>query len=173
MDLNIRIHRKAASFQYMRWPERPPAWDNNDGNNSLDRFELFLEGDVILSCPVQTVANLAGISVAVHASDTIAAGEFFIRAFVHPRLYKCRPHGIVGARTLKGDLIGADSTTDTNKLRWLVHDWKNYSNVETRVAWSAGCFVLPIKALELFNQTIITHGVKKGQLVPCSLIEEA
>ena len=173
MKNSVRIRRKYASFQYRRWPERPPAWGNNDCNNLQDIFEVFRGEEMVLSFPVQTVANLAGLNVNVRAGDTIAPGEFFIRAFVEPRLYKCRPHGIVGAKTIGGDFIGDDSTTDTNKLRWLIHDQKNFSGAVTRVAWSAGCFVLPVVDLELFNLELTFNGIRDGDIIPCTLIEEA
>ncbi len=66
-----------------------------------------------------------------------------------------------------------DSTTATNKSRWLVHDRKDHIGVDTRVCWSAGCVVFQDNsALEAFNLLCATSGLKPGDLIPAELFEE-
>jgi hypothetical protein len=181
--LSIKIIRKKISYAYQRDPSKGFDWHNNDANNSLDDFWVFDDIHRIMVCSVQTVSNAEGLIDGVHFYDTIKPGRFFLRAFVDPRAFKCQPHGIVGARTLHGDLIVAslgknglpdddDSTTATNKSRWLMHDLKNHDGVDTRVAWSAGCIVVPDRDLDSFNTLLSGHGVKKFDLIPVDLLDE-
>jgi len=172
--LNIRIFRKFISLSYRRDPPGPDAWHTQDANNSLDVFEFLDDDKVLMTSAAQTVANAEGLIDGVHEYDTIAPGEFSICAYVEQREFKCFPHGIVGAITKRGEPILADSTTLTNKSRWLVHDWKNHTDppVDTRVAWSAGCIVLPDEGLTQFNKLLDDNGVLPGILIPTELFEE-
>jgi hypothetical protein len=184
--LKYKIFRKAASLNFKRDPSAPNDWHNNDGVNSQDILELCDDDEVIFSCPSQTVSNAEGLIKGAHEYDTIAPGKFFIRAFVDPRAFKCQPHGIVGATTKHGDLIRSDvdkhgkptekdSTTGSNLSRWLVHDWKDHNNPpkDTRVAWSAGCFVEPDADLVRLNTILLARGVKPYALIPAELFEES
>jgi hypothetical protein len=184
--LKICVYRYCASLAYQRDPAKGNDWHNNDGNNSLDLFTLkdADSGATLFTCHVQTVANAEGLIAGVHAYDTIAPGPFQMRAFVEPRLFICQPHGIVNTKTMHGDLIIAeldakgrptvnDSTTARNKSRWLTHDWKDHSGKDTRVAWSAGCFVLPDEALSRYNAILTQRGVKPFDLIDGVLEEEA
>lgn len=182
--LHIHILRKKISHQYQRDPSKGFAWDNNDFNNSLDDFWVFDDDDKIMVCSVQTVANAEGLIAGVHHYDTLAPGSFFLRAFVDPRSFKCQPHGIIGATTIKGDAImksvdksgvptDDDSTTSNNKSRWLMHDLKNHLGVDTRVAWSAGCIVAHDPDLDSFNTLLLGHGVERFDLIPVELEEES
>jgi hypothetical protein len=173
--IKLEVFRYKASLQYKRYPERPAAWDNSDFHNSLDRFTLkdAESGVLLFECKAQTVANAQGLIDGVQFYDTIAAGPFRLRAFAEPRAFKCQPHGLCDCTTLRGDRIDIDSVTPTNKSRWLVHDWKNRHGVDTRVAWSAGCFVLPDAALERFGFILIAQGVQPGDFIDGILEEEA
>jgi hypothetical protein len=128
---------------------------------------------------VQTVANLEGLDPGVHIYDTIAPGPFKLRFRVDPRDFQCQPNGICNAVTLRGDVIGDDSCTATNKSRWLNHDWEfpkssgKPAGQDTRVAWSAGCFVQPDLELRQFNAALIAQGVKPGDLIDGILEMEA
>ena len=172
MALHIRIVRKLASLNYKRNPPALDAWHTNDANNSLDEFTLLDGETVLFHCHAQTVANMEGLDDGVHEYDTIAPGSFGLRAFVEPRAFKCQPHGIVYAKTKRGDVVRSDSTTKANASRWLVHDWKNHDGVDTRVAWSAGCFVLRDTDLEAFSSVLRLRGVKPGDVIPGDLFEE-
>jgi hypothetical protein len=171
MSLFIHISRCRLSLQYKRKPDAPSAWDNNDGNNSLDTFTLF-DGDTkLFACLAQTVANLEGLSDGVHFYDTVAPGSFQLVYQVDQRDYQCRPNGICNCKTLRGDVVGPDCTTATNKDRWLHHDWEfprssgKPAGQDTRVAWSAGCFVVPDLDLRKFNAILENVGVKPGDLI--------
>lgn len=183
--MNIRIIRKTASLNYLRNPDQPFDWHNNDMNNALDSLEVFDDqGNLELRCSVQTVANLEGLDPGVHFYDTIAPGKFSLRYSVDPRAFHCQPFGIVGATTKRGDYIRGDlddsgkptdkdSTTETNPSRWLMHDRKDHNGLDTRVAWSAGCIVHQDDAnLVAINKLCADAGMKPGDLIPCELFEE-
>jgi hypothetical protein len=168
--MKIKIMRKPESWAY-RHPG-PDPWHSQDANNSIDLFEVYSdEGLLIMRSVCQTVANAEGLLPGVHEYDTIMPGDFQIRAFVDPREFKCQPHGIVGATTKRGDRIDADSTTRTNKDRWLIHDWKNHGDppTDTRVAWSGGCIILKDADLDSFSTLLAGHFVAPGQLIEASL----
>ena len=171
MSLKIVIIRSRSSLQYLRHPDQPPAWGNNDGANSLDLFTLYSGESVLFSGRVQTVSNLEGLDAGVKFTDTITPGPFQLRFRVDPRDFQCNPNGICNTKTLAGDAIGEDSTTATNKSRWLNHDWEfprssgKPPGQDTRVAWSAGCFVQPDLDLLKFNSALFAEGVKPGDLV--------
>jgi hypothetical protein len=179
VSLRIIVQRSRLSLQPLRDPSKPPAWDNNDGNNSLDLLTLYSDETPLFSCHAQTVANLEGLDPGVHLVDTVAPGPFQLDFQVVPRLFQCKPNGICNAITLAGDRIGADCTTPTNKARWLLHDWEFPSDSgkpagqDTRVAWSAGCFVVADLDLRKFNFALITAGAKPGDLIDGILEMEA
>ena len=185
--LHIVITRQVHSLAYLRDPRAPNAWGNNDANNSLDQFALYLDGVAGCSAPLfvcraQTVANLEGLDAGsqtqfpAHFSDTILPGPFQLRAFVDPRNFWCHPHGICNVRTIHGDWIGEDSTTEKNKSRWLMHDWQklkpNPQGQDTRVAWSAGCIVVPTLELPKFSAALVEHGVHEGDLIDGEIVME-
>ena len=177
--LNIRIVRKKASLEYRRDPNAPFDWHNNDANNSLDQF-FVKDGDKILFiCPVQSVSNMEGLDPTVHFYDTIAPGDFYLKAFraeQYPTQHYGRIHGVVRATTLNGDVINDDSVTTTNSSPWLVHDWTkikpNNPNQDTRVAWSAGCLVITDYGLEKLGGFFDQYSIKAGALVPVRLTME-
>lgn len=172
--LKIIVTRKLASLSYLRDPRSGFDWHNNDANDSLDSFTLQDADteETLFSCRAQTVANLEGLDPGVHFYDTLAPGPFRLRAFVDPRAFKCQPHGIVGAVTKHGDQIGDDSTTPANKSRWLMHNWMDHNGADTRVAWSAGCIVVPDADLDRFNALLSERGVQAGELIEGMLFEE-
>lgn len=175
MNLKISVYRYRASLQFQSDPAKGNDWHNNDANNSLDLFTLKDEdsGVTLFTCHAQTVANAEGLIAGVHAYDTIAPGPFQLRAFVEPRAFRCQPHGLVNTRTMRGDAIGANSITKTNPSRWLVHDWQDHNGKDTRVAWSAGCFVLADADLLRLNGEFKARGVKPGDLIDGVLEEES
>ena len=184
--MKIRIIRKLKSLQYLRDSGAGFDWHNNDANNALDTLEVYDDaGNLELRCSVQTVANLEGLDPGVHFYDTLAPGKFQLRYGVDPRAFKCHPWGIVGATTKSGDRILAevdshgrptenDSTTATNKSRWLMHDRKDHNGNDTRVCWSAGCIVhQDDSTLEAINELAASSGLKPWDLVDVELFEEA
>lgn len=187
MSLLVAVRRKLASLQYLRDPAKPFAWDNNDANNSLDAFEIYEvnagapaqpRGSPIFSCRAQTVSNTEGIIKRTRHDRTIAPGTFDLRAFVAQRQFYGRIYGLCNARTIGGGWIGADSMIPGNDNRWLVHDWQKHRDTgpagrDTRVAWSAGCFVLPDHALEELGILFDHHGIAAGDLIPGILQEAA
>jgi hypothetical protein len=185
--LKISVYRCRASLEYQRDPNAGFDWHNSDHHNSLDTFSVLDDqtNQIIFSAKAQTVANAEGLIAGVHFYDTIAPGKFQLRAFVDPRAFKCQPHGIVNAITKRGEYILADppgngtpgeddSTTLTNQSRWLVHDWRNHANPpqDTRVAWSAGCFVIADADLDRLNILLHDKGVIPGDLIDGILQEE-
>lgn len=177
MSLHILVVRKKLSLQYLRNPSKPPDWGNNDANNSGDTWAL-LDGDTLLfSGPVQTVANLEGLDPGVKFTDTIAPGTFQLRYQVEQRDFQCQPNGLCLCRTMAGDWIDLNSVTPSNPSRWLNHDWEfprssgKPAGQDTRVAWSAGCFVQPDLDLRKCNAILAQRGVKPGDMIP-GVLEE-
>jgi hypothetical protein len=180
--LTIEVSRRKISHEYRRDPQKKFDWYNNDANNSLDLFRVLEDGRVIFSGPAQTIANMEGlkdaqgISYGARYLDSLASGSFRLRAFVEPRDFYGRIHGICDAETLGGDRIGNDSTTVTNKSRWLCHDWQKHPSAaaaghDTRVAWSGGCIVLPDSDLDSLGVLFDGHGVMAGDLIEGTLFE--
>lgn len=185
MPLRIHVIRDPKSLEYRRDPTKPFAWDNNDNNNSLDTFQVVdaIVPSVIFTSKVQTVSNMAGLDVPTAESprikfeDTVAPGSFQLKVGLDkldPRAFYGRINGICNTTTLAGDAIGADSTTATNKARWLNHDWQkhkpNSAGVDTRVAWSAGCFVMPDDKLAELGVLLEASGYKPGDLIDGDLV---
>jgi hypothetical protein len=181
--LTIRVTRDPKSLQYLKNPKKPFAWDNNDNNNSLDLFEILDAGKVIFSCKAQTVANMEGLDVptaespAIKFSNTIAPGPFRLKVGLDkldPRKFYGRINGICNTKTLAGDVIGDKSTTTKDPARWLNHDWQkhkpNPAGVDTRVAWSAGCFIVPDKDLEAEGAIFDKYGYKPGDFIDGVLV---
>lgn len=185
MSLLVVVSRKLASLAYLRDPSKPFDWGNNDANNSLDTFEVYQVnsgapsqpiGDPIFTSRCQTVSNTEGLIPGTRHDHTIAPGSFELQAFVAPRLFYGRIHGLRNCRTIAGDWIGADFVIPGNNNRWLVHDWQKHRDTggpgrDTRVAWSAGCFVLPDSDLAKLGELFDTRGVNAGDVIPGILQE--
>jgi hypothetical protein len=183
MSLVVAVRRRLVSLEYRRDPGKPADWGNNDANNSLDVFEVYEASDLsgisgvpIFTSRAQTVANMEGLEPDLHYDHTVAPGEFALRAFVNPRLFYGRIHGICNTRTIAGDWIGAESTIAGNLNRWLVHDWQKHRDKappreDTRVAWSAGCFVMPDHELEALGNLFDHQGIVPGTMIPGMLVE--
>lgn len=172
MNLSIIVIRKKKSYQYKRRQEDPDSWGNNDANNMLDEFTLWADEALLLSAKCQTVANIPG----GRWQDTIAPGPFQIRAFVEPRLFHGRIHGICHAYDLENEYVDSESVQENDKSRWLIHDTQkkkpNPPGEETRVAWSAGCFVLKPSDLEAFNTLLDAYKIQPGDLIDGELRDE-
>ena len=175
--MKFRVIRKKSSYDYKNVSTLNGDWDNQKKNNSLDRLQLLEDtGEVIFESISQTIANLETLDAGIHFIDSIAPGSFSIRLFVEQRDVWCEPHGIIRAKTLAGDTIGDDSTTATNKSRWLVHDWEKHRSTapkgaDTSVAWSAGCFVEPDAKLAELNTLLRARGYKPGDIIDGELVE--
>lgn len=190
--LFVSITRRKVSLDYRRRPPAADIWHTNDQNNSLDDFEIFeiaaggqFPAKPVFSCLAQTVSNTEGLIPGARFNSTIAPGKLGIRAFVDQRTFYGRIHGIVNATTMDGRTIGMDSVTKPGEDRWLVHDWQKHrlffdkdgthSNPpgdDTRVAWSAGCFVLADRDLAELGFIFDNAGIKPGEIVTGELREE-
>lgn len=176
--MNIQIHRDPRSYEYKRRGEgSSDAWDNNDSNNMLDTLELWHEGALLHSCPVQTVANIPG----GRYLNTIACGTFGVKIFVEPRAYRGRIHGIIDAIDLEGQHIDGRSIepvpgkdgAPVDFERWLVHDTQKHAPAPagsvTRVAWSAGCIIMGPMDLEVLAELFELHALEPGSIVAAYL----
>ncbi len=187
LSLIIVVRRQLKSLKYLRDPSKPFDWGNNDNNNSLDSFEVFdvntgagdqPRGSPIFSCRAQTVANTEGLIGDTKFTHTIAPGTFNLKAFVELRMFYGRIHGLCNCRTTGGDWISDRATIRGNEDRWLVHDWQKHRNSgppghDTRVAWSAGCFVIPDSDLEKLGTLFDKKGILPGNMIPGLLQEVA
>ena len=178
--MNFIIKRKKESYNYkLRGKDSADDWHNNDINNMLDTLELWHNGDLLHSCPVQTVANMPG----ARFLDTIKPGSFGIKLFVEQRAFRGRIHGIVNAVDFDGQVIDGRSIQPVagkdggpvNVERWLMHDTQKHAPAPvgevTRVAWSAGCFIMSPMDLEVVGHLCETHELKAGDVVPGELVE--
>ena len=109
--------------------------------------------------------------------DTVAPGSFTLKAFVPPRAFHGEIHAITQTRDIDGEWIDHDAMQITKNGfqngRWLVHDRYSFSlKADTNYAWSAGCFIMSSVDLKSFNAMLRTCGVKPGDLIPGSLIED-
>ena len=178
--LNILIIRDPDSLIYKRDPPADDPWHTNDNNNSLDKWLVKDDDHILFTCPCQSVSNMEGLDPSVHFYDTLAPGDFFVKAFrymQYPTVHYGRIHGVVGALTLNGDAINDDSITSNNSSPWLVHDWQktkpnNVRGQDTRVAWSAGCLVISDYGLDMTGTIFDKYGIKPGDKVPAKLIVE-
>lgn len=172
--VSVLVIRRRESYDYMRDPREPPAWGNNDHNNMMDLYLLFVDGVEAMRCLVQTVAN----HPEARFRDTIAPGQFGMRLFVEPRLFSGRIHGIVGARDLEGDWIDFSSVQPNDLARWLEHDTRKPKakptdaevTETTRVAWSAGCIVHHPNDLRRINEILTAAGATQGSVIPAELV---
>jgi hypothetical protein len=179
-DLFVRIFRNKLSYQYKRFPNRPDDWNNNDNNNTLDNFTLYYDEGRIFQAKVQTVANIPG----GRYFDTIAPGPFQIKCFVDPRLFYGRIHGICNAYDLDGQLINensietvvGDNGAPISLDRWLIHDTQSKKPKPpmtlTRVAWSAGCFIMSPSNLKAFNDILDAYKVLSNEIINGELLDE-
>lgn len=178
--MNLVIKRKKESYEYkLHGKDSPDDWHNNDVNNMLDTLELWHNGDLLHSNPVQTVANMPG----ARFLDTIKPGPFGVKLFVEQRAFRGKIHGIVNAVDFDGQTIDGRSIepikgkdgAPINIERWLVHDTQKHAPAPvgevTRVAWSAGCFIMGPMDLEVLAKLFETHGFKPGDIINGELIE--
>jgi len=179
MALSISITRLYSSLDFILDQAKAATFDNYRGHNMEDSFSI-LDGDkLVLAVKVQTVANMQDLEKGAAFLHTIEPGEFFIRAFVPQRQFYGDIHGIVGAKTMAGELIDYNSITATNPYRWLVHDTqkkREYPDgskfgpgIAVRSAWSDGCFIMTQASLTAVSAAFKKHGIKKDQLVPTIL----
>lgn len=189
--LNIRVVRDPRSLHPKRRPDKPDGWGNNDAANSLDSIEIYDGLARIFSCSAQTVANLPG----ARFKDTVAPGAFQLRAFVDPRSFYGRVHGICNTLDIEGQIIDTKSIqpypiaplgvagqngqtfAPCSEDRYLCHDtqrpWPASPNLITRVAWSAGCFVVEPVSLTHIGFIFDSRGIKAGDLIPGELVMKA
>ena len=169
--LHLHIIRYVESYDFKAEPDKPDSFSNNWKNNSLDDFILLNDDTELFKCKCQSVANycfgdmLPGDTVSY--GDSIAAGDFTVRCFVPPRKFHGQIHAITQTVDIDGQKIDHNAMQTTKggyqSGRWLIHDRFSFSKgADTIYAWSAGCFILSSKDLELFNQTLKAHGVQAG-----------
>lgn len=171
MNLFIKVFRRRISHQYKKDMTKKDEWFNNDFHNMMDLFCLFMEEERIFSAKCQTVANIPG----GRYMDTIAVGSFKIRLFVDPRSFYGRIHGICNCYDLEGQYIDSNSIEKNDFNRWLIHDTQSKKPKEammlTRVAWSAGCFVMSPSDLEAFGAIIDAFKMKSNEMIDGELLE--
>ena len=169
--LHLHIIRYVESYDFKAEPDKPDSFSNNWKNNSLDNFILLNDDTELFKCKCQSVANycfgdmLPGDTVSY--GDSIAAGDFTVRCFVPPRKFHGQIHAITQTVDIDGQKIDGNAMQTTKgghqTGRWLIDDRFSFSKgADTNYAWSAGCFILSSKDLELFNQTLKAHGVQAG-----------
>lgn len=187
-DYLVRIVRKAKSYQYKSNPRLPDSWDvgRNDQNNMLDDFIFFVGEARMLWVKCQSIANMPGARI----QDSLAPGPFKLKLFVgegpnaDPRLFYGRIHGIIDAFDLEGQWINGKSIQPVagkdgapiDVARTLVHDTQKHKpsppNVETRVAWSAGCVIMTPPNLAVFGVLLDDYKLRPGDVIPGELVEE-
>jgi len=163
--LFFRVTRKKTSLRPFDVPNMP------------DKLELFCDEALLFSAHVQTVVNMRSARFA----DTVAPGQLMIKAFVDPRLFHGRIHGICRTFDLEGQKINDNSVepiagkgpADTS--RWLVHDTQACKPAEPMTllakAWSAGCFVVCPSDLEAIGNILDAYKVMPGDMIPGELVE--
>ena len=171
MNLTVLVYRHKASYKFKRLPDEIDGWRNNDAQNMKDEISLWDGEQEIFFARCQTVANIPGGRV----EDTIAPGKFKLKLFVPQRAFHCRIHGIVDAYDIEGQYTDFESVQANDKNRWLVHDTQkvkpNPPGVRTRVAWSAGCFIMTPEKLEEFNMILESYKYKAGDIIEGELKE--
>lgn len=179
--LNIRLIRNLKSYDFRADINKPDSFENNWKNNSLDRLILRDDNANLCNFRCQSVANYCFGSqltaTTVAHGDTIAPGNFTLKAFVQPRSFHGEIHAITRTRDIDGEWIDHEAMqTARNGFqngRWLVHDRFSFKTGEdTRYAWSAGCFILSSDDLETFNSLLKMYEVKPGDLIPGLIIED-
>jgi hypothetical protein len=173
--MNILVKRSRLSYEYKRYKSRPGSWANNDYNNSLDTFQLFIEDKLAFEASCQSVANMEGLSPGCMFNHTIKPGPFAIKLFVDRRRFNCAIHGIIRAYDFNNEYIDDNSVTPSCKERMLVHDWQSLkpkpAGLDTRVAWSDGCIILKDEDLVTLNKFFRSSGLNKDDIVECELME--
>jgi hypothetical protein len=179
--INLRVERKLVSYDFKAEPGKPDSFGNNRKNNSLDGIAVFDGSLEPARFRCRTVANYCFGDQASASSlpwgDTVAPGSFTVRAFVPPRSFHGEIHAITRTRDLDGEWIDHEAMQTTRggfqNGRWLIHDRFSFkSGADTNYAWSAGCFILASADLRIFNDILRDHGVRPGDLIPGTLIEE-
>ena len=178
--INILVERTRRSYDFRADPNKPDSFENNWKNNSLDRIVIRDGEDALCQFRCQTVANycfgaMATASTVAHG-DTVAPGRFTVRAFVPPRNFHGEIHAITRARDIDGEWIDHEAMQTTENGfqngRWLIHDRFSFSaGADTNCAWSAGCFIMSSRDLETFNGLLRKLGIKPGDLIPGTLVE--
>jgi len=185
-ELFIRIIRKKLSYQYKNDMNTKDDWYVNDKNNMLDDFHFYVDEAVIFSAKVQTVANIPN----GRHTDTIIPGPFQIKCFIgegehaDPRNFYGRIHGIINTYDMDGQKISEGSTepipgkngAPEDFTRWLVHDLQKHKpnppNIDTRVAWSAGCFIMSTYNLKALGDILDAYKIIPGDIIGGELMEE-
>jgi hypothetical protein len=179
--INLRVERRRESYDFRADPRKPHSFENNWKNNSLDRLVIRDDNAPLAGFLCQTVANYCfgaqATASTVSWGDTIAPGEFTVRAFVPPRSFHGEIHAITRTRDLDGEWIDHAAMQTTRggfqNGRWLIHDRFSFNaGADTNYAWSAGCFIMSSAGLRRFNETLRAYGVNPGDLIPGTLIEE-
>jgi hypothetical protein len=179
--VNLRVERKRESYDFKADPRKPDSFENNWKNNSIDRLILRDDSVELARFPCQTVANYCFGAQATASSlpwgDTVAPGSFTVRAFVPPRSFHGEIHALTRTRDLDGEWIDHEAMQTTRggfqNGRWLIHDRFSFkTGADTACAWSAGCFILSSADLASFNKMLRARGVKPGDLIPGTLIED-
>lgn len=165
-NLSIIVKRKKSSYDLK--------------NNMKDEFILFHDNGLLFSAKCQSVANMSK----ARPGDTVAPGPFKLRAFVAPRSFRGRIHGICFAKDLEGQDIDGSSVEPeagngpVDYARWLVHDTQKLRTVKDSkdgdvypMAYSAGCFVMSPSDLEAFGEILDAYKVNPGELIDGELIE--
>jgi len=181
MDISILVRRKMRSYDYKRYPNEKDSWNNNNQNNMLDIFDVYHGEGLLYSVKCQTIANIPGGIF----MNTIAPGPFKIQAFVPPRAFYGRIHGICDTKTLSGDNINSssihpvmskDGRTNIDFARWLVHDTQKCKPDRPmqlcRAAWSAGCFILKPSDLEGLGSILEAYKLHFDDYINGELLEE-
>ena len=169
--LKLKIIRYGKSSHFKADKSKPDGFSNNWKNNSLDDFILSYGGTESFKCKSRNVVNYCfgeqrpGDTI-VHG-DTVRAGGFTLRCFVPPRNFHGEIHAITKTHDIDGQEIDRNAMQTTKdgfqNVRWLIHDrYSKKLGRDTNYAWSAGCFILSSKALEAFNTTLKSHGIKSG-----------
>ena len=163
--LFFRVTRKKSSLRPFDVPNMP------------DKMELFCDEALLFTAHAQTVVNMAS----ARFGDTVAAGPLAIRAFVEPRAFHGRIHGICRAYDKEGQYIDDNSVEATagrgpaDSARWLVHDTQSRKPAPPMTllakAWSAGCFVLCPSDLEAIATILDAYKVMPGDFIPGELVE--
>ena len=169
-EITIKVERDKLSYDFKINPKKS-SFENNYKNNSLDWICIREGNKEYARFRCQTVANYCfgdnATADTVDFGDTIAPGEFFVKCFVEPRKFHGQIHGIIRTRDLDGQWINHESMQTTDKGfqngRWLIHDrYSEKIGKDTNYAWSAGCFILASRDLEVFNKILVSFGVKPG-----------
>ena len=180
-ELFIRVIRKRLSYNYKFDMTKIDSWDNNKANNMLDDFILFVDEARMFETKCQTVANIPF----GRYTDTISAGKFQIKCFVENRMKYGKIHGIINTFDLDGQNIDENSVETVkgkdgapiDLARWLCHDLQKNKpsppNIDTSVAWSAGCFIMPDNNLDVFGTLLSgSYNVKPGDIINGELLDE-